>query len=820
MSIPSVFPETGRRATLAAILVFASFAFAAPALAASAPTGPWMPEITERPRLLFGPGDIDEMRDRAGREPYATLLSRIRSRANSGFDPVVPAGYSEAREYANADTAKAAALVAIIDENSARADKAASILEVVDTEGWTLYQLFDADIHIGEALGSMCVAYDTLAGSGYVDGARLDGIADRIGLLLENLYADFWDKLAFWTTLSYSNHSIKINAGLALCAMALNDHPDASKWFHIGFTETYRKLFDINLSDEGAYAEGTYYGAYTGVTAFPFLLSYNRLVGTGGAFWERDPCLFGPGCNWRSIALDNPIDHPRFHAMGRWYTAIRLPGGGKPPIDDANIEGFFNGLVGSATGDGLLLWDWLTDAHDPLMTNHAQEIAAETYAFYDDSIAPEPPGPDFGPSFFLPDAGQAVLRSGWGDFDTWTMMIAEHGDVRKVGHGHEHPDNLSVTLHALGEYLLIDPGYGSWGQRLAVNKAHHHNLPTVDGEGPDHPGVVTPFRGQDAFLTDGVMDGSMPFAVGESSWHDADFTRSVIMLSPALLVVIDEMESDTPRTFGLWWHGNAGGDAPETFELFDDGAAWHADAASVDVRVASTAGPVAYDTTTNIHGFAWQEQTTHTSMHVEAADVSDDTEFVSIIQPYENAPAAVSWRHLDDGAIVTDIDAAEGPVFVLAQERRVKRRLNMGGAIVTTDARVAVMRGDARAGDVWLSDVSRFDVGDARIVPGKDFGRLEPWKDDGTLTASIPRARAMGPLGKPAELALRVRPDPRVRFVASWTGETVTLSFGRWASVDVAGARPLPGEERLRVPSADGIRVTPGLTRRVSLLRR
>lgn len=150
------------------LLLLANVAHALPE-----PTGPWHPEITAYPRLFFSPGDVDELRDRVERQPYTTLMNRVRSRAAGGWSPTVPDTYDVNRENSNGDVAKCAAFTALIDENAAMAEKAASILEVLATDfGTWSYELVDDDIHIAEAMHGYVTAFDFLAGSGYNGGTN------------------------------------------------------------------------------------------------------------------------------------------------------------------------------------------------------------------------------------------------------------------------------------------------------------------------------------------------------------------------------------------------------------------------------------------------------------------------------------------------------------------------------------------------------------------------------------------------------------------------------------------------------------------------
>ncbi len=636
------------------------------AWAAGPPTGPWHPEITTYPRLIFGPGDLPELQTRITRAPYTTLMQRVRNLANAGYSPTIPDPYNAGREYGNANIAKSAAFVAWIDNDSAAADKAADILEVMAVDFGSLLIPLQDDIHIAEAIMAYSQAYDILAGTGLVDQTRLDGIAALLGQLVSNLYADYFDQFAFWQAFSRNNHSTKINAALAIAAMTINQHNDANKWFNLGVTETVTKLFDYMLTPDGADGEGPYYGTYSAVQHLPMFLAYDRLVGTDETLLKRDFCLVGPNCSWSEIEVQNPLDNPALLAMSQWYVRIRMPDGGYAPIDDANIEGFFNGLLVGPWQDGLLAWDWVTNEREPLFANHCSDLNIELIAFYDDSVPLEAPDQT---DFIMPGDGEAIFRSGWDAAASWMMFLAEEGQPRTSGGGHEHADNLSVSLYARGEYLLIDPGYIRWEDHQAVRLGVHHNLPTVDGGGPPAPSAITQMGGVDATLIDGLANESAPFVRGVSSYGQADIDRVVFFPEHDYLVVVDDLVADTARNFGVLWHGQAGGDSGYPFTLLDDGGRWVRNNAGVDVHVAASTGTVELDTVVNVHGFTWNVQEQHTSLDVRTATKAAHARLISVALPYsltaDETPRTITW--LDRTGLAAARVESDDPLFVLAQ---------------------------------------------------------------------------------------------------------------------------------------------------------
>jgi Heparinase II/III-like protein len=699
---------------LTLVLLLAATAYAGPE-----PTGPWHPEIDYHPRLLFDATDLPDIQARLDREPYLTLMARIRSRANGSFSPTPPDPYSPGREYGLANIAKAAAFVAWIDDDEAMAEKAAQTLEAMAPDfGGEMLMLIDSSIHVAEAVDGFCYAYDILAGTGFIDSTRLDAIAELLGGMVAVWYDQFVDKLAFAADYHKNNHGSKMGAAFAAAAMTLNQRDDANKWFHYGMSRAYTVVFDIQTTENGAVAEGPYYSDYSAVNHLPVWVSYHRLVGGPSTLQRRGLCLIGPNCPWNDYDILDPIEHPKQYETSLWMVKARMPNGAPPPMDDGGIEGYPSGVVSSFYGDdgSLLTWEWVNNHHSPLFTTHCSELNVEAVALYDDAVSP-PVGPaaDFGPNFIMPDDGYAFFRSGWDEDDTWALLLAERGQARKAGGGHEHSDNLSVSLFARGEYLLLDPGYIAWEEHEKVRRSEHHNLPTADGAGPPNFIDVLGFDpGVDGLIVDSMDEGPAPFVTATSEWSDTAFTRTMMLPDTDYLIVIDDMQSDTVHHYGVLWHGQAGGDSGFPFSQFADGGRWAPGDAAVDVRIASSVGPTLGETLTNIHSFSWMQMIEHTSLDTRAVLPTEQARFISIAAPYAQAkelPRQVTWL-ADTGRIAARVEGEETD-FVMAQDDNVAVEYTAeetGSIAMATSARTVVMRAadDASSGWAYLDGDGAF----------------------------------------------------------------------------------------------------------------
>ncbi|MCB9555198.1 MAG: alginate lyase family protein [Deltaproteobacteria bacterium] len=84
-------------------------------------------------------------------------------------------------------------------------------------------------------------------------------------------------------------------------------------------------------------------------------------------------------------------------------------------------------------------------------------------------------------SVFLPDAGLAVMRSGWGKDDHYALL-----DVGQLGKAHVHQDKLNLIVMPYGRRLLFDNGGGPYEQsvyRQWAVSTQAHNAVLVDGAG-------------------------------------------------------------------------------------------------------------------------------------------------------------------------------------------------------------------------------------------------------------------------------------------------------------------------------------------------
>ncbi|MFP2932912.1 alginate lyase family protein [Pyxidicoccus sp. 3LG] len=152
----------------------------------------------------------------------------------------------------------------------------------------------------------------------------------------------------------------------------------------------------------------------------------------------------------------------------------------------------------------------------------------------------------------FPASGQAVLRSSFAtvkNFKMQTHVIFDVGPYRTL---HSHLDALAVHLYSAGRTLLPDSGH--YTNEPETDGYHYfrgtraHNTVVVDGldqrEGTARAGLST-----------GGPPGGWAY---QSGWHTlydgVVHKRAVALLRQDLVLVIDDLSSDTPRTYDQTWN--------------------------------------------------------------------------------------------------------------------------------------------------------------------------------------------------------------------------------------------------------------------------
>lgn len=163
-------------------------------------------------------------------------------------------------------------------------------------------------------------------------------------------------------------------------------------------------------------------------------------------------------------------------------------------------------------------------------------------------------------SVALPDSGYFIMRGGWDRQDCSLLFKAG-----SYGRAHQHEDNLSFDLYALGTPFLVDPGISSylpdsWTGYYRSTAAH--NTVLVDGRGQDRRnrqrqddwnrgsrGRNQWISGPDSDWADGRYDAGFRDLADAVSHY-----RGILFVKPRFYVVFDELSGSGNHLYEALFH--------------------------------------------------------------------------------------------------------------------------------------------------------------------------------------------------------------------------------------------------------------------------
>ncbi|PYI53829.1 heparinase II/III family protein [Paenibacillus flagellatus] len=142
----------------------------------------------------------------------------------------------------------------------------------------------------------------------------------------------------------------------------------------------------------------------------------------------------------------------------------------------------------------------------------------------------------------------AVMRSGWGANDAYMMI--ENQDTDYTG-SHNHPDDLSLMMYALGKRLIVDPGVNNYLDIPSSNwlrkttKAHN----TVEPNGNTQSNL-------DRRHIKWYSNGGFDFYHGQhSDYAPIVHERKIFFAKPDFWIVSDRMTgSSIANAYKQYWH--------------------------------------------------------------------------------------------------------------------------------------------------------------------------------------------------------------------------------------------------------------------------
>jgi hypothetical protein len=187
--------------------------------------------------------------------------------------------------------------------------------------------------------------------------------------------------------------------------------------------------------------------------------AWHRQLLPDGAHYERNPGYHG----WMARVM-----------AGYWKLAQTMPELGLVMEADL-IARMFDYALATTRPNGSL--NAMHDCTGERTGSHPNAQRRQREAFRQEAGLPDELPPT---AQYFPDAGQVLLRDGWGEDATYLTF-----DATTWGGGHCHLSRNTIQLHALGRSLLVDPGtltYEASDPLSAHGKSTRaHNTLTLNG---------------------------------------------------------------------------------------------------------------------------------------------------------------------------------------------------------------------------------------------------------------------------------------------------------------------------------------------------
>lgn len=686
---------------------------------------PAAPPVHE-PFLLATPEDRAATLERLEREPYSAILTVIEQRAARDYQEPDPDVWDHGTIGRNNETAQANAVLAWLFDDRAAADKARDFLTRMPSDFET-NTTADVNIRMPHVLIPACIAWDLLRP--WLDEATAGDIRERITTINDAFFERYLETpitRQVWLGVSQNNHPIRTAAAIGFVAITFPDHALAPDWKNWALSELSYLLGSDGryIQPDGGVSEGPFYYGFAFGPAVALAIAMKN-AGEEAQHHavdcrnrqDSDPWLVTDCVDGEAAHFANPLDSELFHASIDWSINLRMPIGWRAPIADGNYIASNGGaLLTRYGGAAHTRWDFddTPEETEELMT-WGMDLSAHHLFHIDESVTAAPPP---WRNRFLPEAGNAVFRSGWGSDDRWLLLMAENGAARKTLH--DHVDGTSFTLSAYGEYLLVDPGYHKPNMLDNALTAHSpsHNLVLIDGQAAPDKGLLLEFGDADAFLVNTVDGDALAYAEAHQRYQESDIERAVTFVRQRYFLVTDRIATDHTAARRHAWRvgGNAGFDVGGVFShsCSDAPVAGSCSArferalGGVDVHLGSTAAGLSF------------EEPAHQALlppHVGAFNRPRDVEdhgvvdgavdalapgFLAVLAPYqvgasgEHGPMSVTRLDAGSDAVAYWIETDQGSELAwLRGETAATTLVLPNGSVAESDAAWVVLAADA-----------------------------------------------------------------------------------------------------------------------------
>jgi hypothetical protein len=492
------------------------------------------------------------------------------------------------------------------------------------------------------------IAYDLLRGAG-VSVTELEREREKLQTFAGNLYtrstAPVFGLVFF--NLVKNNHALMTASALGVAAVVLNDvqsstatHQPAN-WLNAGLFHLDNVLWRDaqRQSEPGAvagYYEGPYYFKYAFLNCLPFLRALGHFL--------PDQTLT---CSWGSTSrqIRNPASDPNYDLLYEWITAITLPDGRLPALEDSFIDMAMPelALTGKQQYVPRLHLQNLLPAQLNTLSKQLDGTVDMRAAYIAANVPPAPPAAAVLTA--LPNSGNLVFRSGEGFESNYLHLYGKHGLALANTGGHNQGDASSFSLYAQGQMLALDPGYIRSTRRQELGNATNHNLILVDGAGPLIGDAGNP-RDAEAYVENAFSTPSLTYGQVRTAYQGATVVRKAVQVRGEYFLLADFVTSGQPHqyTWQLHGYGLEGGTAAEgtfTPDFANHRGRWSKNGVSLLAHVTATDGASGYNQTISPHELTYDQTQNHSTMLVRKEGQAN-TQFLSVLYPYTSTPPAVT----------------------------------------------------------------------------------------------------------------------------------------------------------------------------------
>lgn len=624
--------------------------------------GTWEPTGADLsyPRTLLDATQIPEVQESLSLPDRLTIYTNLYNSVQ-GTPPGTPGTDHNARR-AHATFAKNLAFVVLMNRKPATSglttltdteratyiSNVRTILENINTtvEGWPSYTNWQ---WVSKELIDYMIAYDLLRGA-RVTEATLATAQNKLQEFAGNLYTQAHTNFFGYTFFDIkNNHALMTAAALGLSGIVLN-HANSTtaarqpiNWINAGMFHIDNVLWrDVNRQSEpntlAGYAEGPYYFKYAFLNVLPFIRAMGNFLPDVSLNYTAKGVT-------RSIR--NPYYDPAYNQLYEWITAIMMPDGRLPALEDSYIDMGMPELALTGKREYVLPMYFQNFEPGQLSSLEAQlrDVTVDMRAAWlaANITASTPNRPSL---TALPESGNLVFRSSNDPQANYLHLYGKHGRALNVTGGHNQGDASSFILYGKGQLLALDPGYLSFSKRDSVGNANNHNLILVDEIGP-LIGTAGTANDAEAFIQNPIHHGVLDYGEVRTHYQNTTIIRKALSVRNTYYLLSDFVESNMPRNFTWQLHGyglEGGTAATGTFtdNLAGHEGTWTKNGVNLRAHVTATNQATTYTKATNIHERSFNRSEKHTTLLVQKNGVAK-TQFLSLLMPYtDQAPTVLT----------------------------------------------------------------------------------------------------------------------------------------------------------------------------------